>query len=586
MKKNIPFFFLTIMLFSGMLRAQDPISLPNGSFEQWTSHPGYDVTVVFLPIQVYDTFSTPSNWDYPSYPVNETVSVMGMNININTSVPIVKTTPETGVVPDGNKAVKLQTIMLDDIINPTVLSLAGDFLDSTLTQQAIPSILSTGEIDINAFIPLISDLMSGSSDIISLLPTLLTMDVNDYIAGGIALGDFKPSHLSGSYKYHSATSGDNGGVLLLGTRYNNVTHHREVVGGGISLDLVDADVYTPFETEYVPLSAFIPGETNASPDSLIVILLSSAGNNIQQGSYLCIDNLMLWPAPDTCASIQNLTLINTVYDAFPEMALEWYSNPVPDYWEIEYGPHGFQVGNGTIVETNTPYFSIYELEDANMLQPNTLYTFYIRSVCGDSTYGDWDSIHYRTPCATVGELTVNGNSEDLLFTEDNKVAGFSISWVDTTDTQSWGIYYGIYNPNLPDNWGTYVVVDTPYFEFPPLRPEKTYTVEVSARCAEDNYGEPRLISFSTPHIEGICKPNPHDQKNMVNVYPNPAKGQCNVTIADGSPANLRLYSVDGRLIQSIATDGSPVVLSLPWHGLFILHATTSTGSSIQKITNQ
>jgi hypothetical protein len=583
MKKNILFFFLTITIFSGVLRAQDSITFPNGSFEQWTTHPGYNVTVLFMPIPVFDSFSTPSNWDYPSYPVNESISLMGMNININTSVPIVKATPEYGVVPDGNKAVKLHTIMLDDIINPTVLSLAGDLLDSTLTQQAIPSILSTGVVDINAFIPLISDLMSGSGDIYSMLPTLLTMDVNDYISGGIALEGFKPGRLTGSYKYHSATSGDNGGVVILGTHYNNTTHRREIVGGGISLDLTDADSYTPFETEYIPLGAFTPDMPNTSPDSLIVILLSSAGTNMQQGSYLCIDDLMLWPAPDTCASIQYLTLTNQAYDAPPMMVLEWYSNPIPDHWEIEYGPHGFQLGNGTIVETNTPYFSIYDLEDANMLQPNTLYTFYIRSVCGDSTYGDWDSISYRTPCATVGELTVNSNSESIVFTIDNKVSGLSISWTDTTDTQRWGVYYGIYSPYFPDNWGTFVVVDTPYYEFPPLSPGKTYTVEVTAHCSDDNYGEPKLISFSTPKPEGIYAPTTSHSKNQINVYPNPAKGLCNVAINGNQPAELRLYSVDGQIIQNIYTDGSPVVLALPWHGLFFLQATTDSGTSTQKI---
>lgn len=189
MKKTIFSLILCGLFFCGMLRGQVPMTIPNGSFEQWNSHPGYSVTVLFVPISVYDAFSTPSTWCYPSYPVNQTVSLLGMNVNINTTVPILKAMQETGAVPDGNKAVKLQTIMLEDIVNPTVLSVASSSLDPTLTSQIIPSILSTAAIDLEAFIPLLTTMMSGSGDISSMLPTLLALDVNDYFTGGLALGD-------------------------------------------------------------------------------------------------------------------------------------------------------------------------------------------------------------------------------------------------------------------------------------------------------------------------------------------------------------------------------------------------------------
>lgn len=579
MKKNITLFFLSFVFMGLSGRAQTPMSIPNGSFEQWTSHSGYSVTVIFMPLEVYDTFSTPSVWNYPSYPVNQTISFMGMNVNINTSVPIVKTTRVTGAVPDGNTAVKLHTIMLEDIVNPTVLSLAGSYIDSSLTQQVIPSILTTGAIDINAFIPLISNMMSGTGDLYSLLPTLLTEDVNDYITGGLPLNGFKPGRITGSYKYHSATSGDNGGVMMLGTRYNTSSHKREVVGGGVNISLTDVNVFTPFEVEYQPLSALVPGSPHYKPDSLIVILFSSAGTNMQQGSYLCLDNLELWPAPDTCASVLNLTIENQVYDAFPEMVLEWTGTSQPDHWLVEYGPQGFPLGSGTVVETDESRFEIYELENAHVLSPNTWYDFYVRSVCEDSIYGDWDSVHYRTPCASVGSVVVNG--EETWITDDNMIGGYSISWVDTTDTRSWGLYYGIYNP-LIDNWGTYVAVDTPYFEFLPLQPGKAYSVEITANCGEDNYGDIVLANFNTPNLEGIDTAG----LPMLTISPNPANGQCTVTLSDSMPAELKLYVIDGRLVQTVSTAGTPVVLTLPEPGIFLLHATTPSGTSTGKIVNR
>ena len=97
MKKVI--IFLALGLSALGLRAQTPMPLPGGSFEQWTSHPGYNVTVLFMPINVYGPYTTPTGWSHLSYPVNETTSLMGMTININTSVPLVSAMPDTAGAP-------------------------------------------------------------------------------------------------------------------------------------------------------------------------------------------------------------------------------------------------------------------------------------------------------------------------------------------------------------------------------------------------------------------------------------------------------------------------------------------------------
>ena len=464
MKKSIILFFLSLVLTS--LRAQVPMAIPNGSFEQWSDHDGYSLTFYSVPIMtVYEAYSTPSMWDYPSYPVNMPVPMMGFTFDINTDIPLIKASQETGSVPDSNKAVKLQTFMLEDIVAPALLTLASDFFDTSLIQQVIPSILSTGAVDINAFIPLITSFMSGSGDIFSMLPTLLAMDVNDYITGGLALGDFRPGRLTGSYKYHSADGGDNGGVLLLGTHYNSTTHQRDIVGGGVNLGLVDITQYTPFEVEYMSLGG-------VDPDSLIILLFSSAGNNRQQGSYLCIDNLMLWPAPDTCADVTGLTAVPDIHEA----VLSWNVSDSVDGFEYEYGPAGFAMGTGTTGTTTATTHTLSALE------ASTIYDVYVRSLCSDTIYGEWSS-----------------------------------------------------------------------------------------------------VQFTTLNVEGIFAARQH---NAIAVTPNPANGQCMVTVAESMPAELKLYTLDGRLVQTVSTDGSPVVFNLPGEGLFLLHVTTSAGTATCKIISQ
>lgn len=462
MNKNAFLSFCLVALM-GILRAQTPMSIPNGSFEQWTSHDGYSVTAMYvIHIPVYEAYSTPSVWNYPLYPINQTVSVYGYNVNINTSVPIIKASQETTGVPDGNKAVKLQTFMLSDIINSTVLSVAGSSLDPSLTSQVIPSILSTGDINISSFIPLVSNMMSTSGDIYSMIPTLVAEDVNDYITGGIALGEFRPGTLTGSYKYHSATSGDNGAVLLLGTRYNSTTHRREIVGGGVNLDLVDVNTYTPFEVEYQPLSKLIPGSPNLEPDSLIILLFSSAGNNRQQGSYLCLDNLKLWPAPDTVWRTVTVT-------ANVDGACEPY-------------------GSGLYVDGDTVEIG------------------YI--IAGTATDGGhWEYLGWND-----GETA---NPRQIIVTSDTSFVVFC-QWI------------------------------------------------------ADSVG-----------VETVGSQQP-----LVTVSPNPAKEQCSVTLADGMPAVLTLYTADGRRLKTVTTDGGPVMLDLPFTGILLLQATTSIGTTTSKVVSK
>lgn len=677
MKKSLILSVFAAILGYSTSFAQVPMPLPNGSFEQWSSHQGYGVQVLIINVPVYSAFSTPSGWDYLSYPVNETFSMMGMSLNINTSIPVVLASPETGSVPDSNTALKLQTLMISDIVSSTVLNLAGSSIDPTLLQQVIPSILSTGAVDIDAVLPIISDVMSGTGDIMSMVPTLLAMDVNDIISGGLSLNGIRPGRLTGSYKYHSAIGGDNGAVIMLGTRYNTSSHQRSIVGLGLNLSLTDTSEYTPFEVEYMPLSAFLPGAQDGTPDSLIVAIVSSASTNMQQGSYLCVDNLMLWPAPDTCAditsadvtagiheamlewsvadatdrfeieygptgfelgsgtltttsgnsllidglvpnsaydvylhslcndsiygrwfslqfatlpdtcaSVLNLRIEDLVFDAFPQMALVWRGSSQPDHWEVEYGPQGFEPGTGTRVETILFDFNIFPLEDDGTLLPNSWYDFYVRSVCSDSVYGEWDSVHYLSHCAEVKAVTIDGDESHLTATTNNRISGYRVNWTDTTGTQNWNVYYGIYNPQLPDNWGTLTTVDAPHFEFPPLQPSTTYRVEISSQCGEDNIGKTVSLNFTTIALPDNESVDLSETGFDIIVSPNPAHGMCLVNVTNNLPAELKLFNLEGKLLQTANCGGSPATMRLPAKGIYILQATTAKGVVKRKVISE
>lgn len=285
--------------------------------------------------------------------------------------------------------------------------------------------------------------------------------------------------------------------------------------------------------------------------------------------------------PDTCSSVRNLRLRYDCFDCDPILyELYWEYHWKPDHWEVEYGPQGFELGSGTVVETDVNYFSIAEIESLGLLQPNTVYEFYVRAVCEGDLYGEWDSESYRTYCAEVDSITVWDEGVSVM--SDGRLSGYKVTWRDTTDTRQWYVdYYRFDSP--PFDWDRpckSTIVDTPVYNFPPLSSNTKYVFVLRSNC-DGSYGIEQWISFTTNAV-GIAEAD----VSALSVRPNPANGRCWVALADGQPAELKLYGADGCLLQTIMYKGSPVELQLPTQGLYLLQATTASGTSVRKIVNK
>ena len=453
------------------------IATPNGGFEQWSTGNGYSVTVLIFPLSVYDSYTYPTGWSYPSFPVNETFSYSGMNFNVNTNIPLLKASNETSSVYEGSHALKIQSFMLSDILGTVIYNIAEASLDSMLTSTVFPTVLSTGEVNLNTFLPIVLNLASNFNDLPDLMSVLDTLNLNNIITGGIALDSLVPSRLTGQYKYTSADSGDNGGILLIGTKYNPVTQQRRVVGAGFTVDLTDTAEYTSFEVPYTSLSDIVPTASHVNPDSLLIFLFSSANASPQQGSALYLDNLQLWghePA-DTCSAVFDLHLIHA---DTTHATIGWDFEGNPDHFEAEYGVQGFAPGSGTSVGATESFLHLSDL------QPDTQYNLYVRCVCDEDLYGEWAMMTFHT------------------------------------DT-------------LPNHTG--------------------------------------IQTLSTDHLQ---------------VYPNPAKGKCAVHFAQDIPEVVRLYSVDGTLLNEIVPNKETLELPLPSQGVFILSCETKEGTVTRRIVSR
>ncbi len=673
MKKFFLLAFI-VALISFSVSAQTRMAVPRGSFEQWTTNPGYNVSLFGLSLPVFSSFTTPTGWNYLSYPVNESASTPLGNVSINTNLPLVLASQETTSVPDSNYAVKLQTFMLEDIINPNIYSLVEANLDTMLTQTVFPSILSTGTVNLDHFIPIMNSLLSNMDSLEAILTSFATMDVNYLITGGIALGSFEPSRLTGYYKYQSATSGDNGGVLMLGTHYNTTTHQRDVVGGGANVALSDISNYTPFTVDYVSLHEMESSFPEQAPDSLIILLISSASATMQQGSYFCVDNLALWHdsntvvEPDTCAGIVGLaatpdiheavvnwsttavvsgfeleygaagftqgggTLVsltnntyafsglaaNTTYDVYVRSVcsnntygdwvsltfttlqdtctsvlnlevrvigtnpagyeLYWESSFDPEGWELEYGLRGFAHGTGTLLTPTEPGVTLSSLN----LRGNNWYDFYVRSVCSNNIYGEWALVQFHTDpdtCAVITQIEVD--SSDASITPAGEVAGYILNWHSSFQSDAWEVQYD--SEGFEPGTATSHVVHDASMPFDALQPSTMYDVYVRSICNDSIYGEWEHLRFFTRSLPvGIGQLS----SIQMEVTPNPAYGRCVVSVPEAMSGELKLYALDGRLLQTVECHGVPITLQLPDSGVYLIQVTTDKGTSTCKVVNR
>ena len=177
---------------------------------------------------------------------------------------------------------------------------------------------------------------------------------------------------------------------------------------------------------------------------------------------------------------------------------------------------------------------------------------------------------YRTNCAMVEELTLV--DDNIRVNADNLIDGYMITWVDAGGAERWVVAI--------DDWNPYSVTE-PMFNLPSLAPNAIYQVRVNSDCGNGNYGQSKTIIINTNSI-GITEAD----ASSLSVSPNPANGRCMVSLDVVTPAELKLYGTDGRLLQTIAYKGTPIELQLPSQGVYLLQATTAAGTMTRKIVNK
>ena len=152
-------------------------------------------------------------------------------------------------------------------------------------------------------------LLGALPGIASLSPIAL-----DLLGGGIQFAtagaglSVKPTKVLGYFKYEGV-NGDTAMVAGIFTKWNTSTNKRDTLGiGGFMVSTITS-TYTPFQ--------FVVNLPQ-SPDSMNIMLISSAGYSPQAGSALYVDNMSM--EYTSTAGIENTQLLSC--NAFPNPATD------------------------------------------------------------------------------------------------------------------------------------------------------------------------------------------------------------------------------------------------------------------------
>lgn len=154
-----------------------------------------------------------------------------------------------------------------------------------------------------------------------------------------------------------------------------------------------------------------------------------------------VDNILLDIIP-TCPKPTDLT-VDATLTTEQSITVSWTENGGAMEWEVEYGPTGFVLGQGTTINSTSTTATIYNLSAA------TPYQIYVRSICGTGDTSNYSpSITASTACGVLSELPYVQNFDSYVGSTSGTTANLSQSCWTPITTGTISTYAGypiIYN---------------------------------------------------------------------------------------------------------------------------------------------
>ena len=164
--------------------------------------------------------------------------------------------------------------------------------------------------------------------------------------------------------------------------------------------------------------------------------------------------------------------------------------------------------------------------------------------------------------------------------------------VDTTHaTIGWGFegepdhFEAEYGPQgFAQGSGTVVGTTESFLHLSDLLPDTHYDLYVRCVCDEDLFGEWAMLTFQTDTLVHTGIHTIADDNLLI--YPNPAQGQCTVQFERETPSVIRLFTIEGVLVQEIIPTGESIELTLPASGVYLLVCDMKEGTVVRKVVGR
>ena len=134
------------------------------------------------------------------------------------------------------------------------------------------------------------------------------------------------------------------------------------------------------------------------------------------GDYMRLDDITLDYIP-VCQHPTNLVVTGTTSE---EATIHWTEVGYASDWYVEYGPVGFEQGQGMVETAYDTTYTIYGLN------PNTEYDVYVWSDCGVGFVSTAISATFRTDCGPIAQLPYTEDFESGIYSTSQE--NYIICW--------------------------------------------------------------------------------------------------------------------------------------------------------------
>ena len=207
---------------------------------------------------------------------------------------------------------------------------------------------------------------------------------------------------------------------------------------------------------FVPLGMFSPGiegvwksfEVNTNSYSgnghYLAFRIPQWGTSYMYLDDVTVDYIMPCAHP-TALTVESVTA--------SEATLSWTAGGDETEWEYTYGPvESFDLEDAYSELTTDNTVTVSGLDD------NTVYHFYVRSVCSASEISAWEHINFRTECLAFTELPYTQNFDSMVTTTSNTTSGpnnLTDCWEGISTGSTYTSYPFVYYGSSYSNSGNY-----------------------------------------------------------------------------------------------------------------------------------